>query len=81
MDKAYKKKLIFIRDNESLINDKMKVKIISLIKTNIDDTSTIFKHTIGNTGTSVNLVEILKIKPDIINNIYSIIHSRINNLS
>ena len=81
LHKEYKKKLIFIHDNELILNDKLKVKIISIIKTNIDDTSTIFKHTVGNTGTTVNMKEILKIKPEIINNIYSLVHARVVSLS
>jgi len=79
--KEYKKKLIFIHDNELILNDKLKIKIISIIKTNIDDTSTIFKHTVGNTGTTINMKEILKIKPEIINSIYMLVQARVASLN
>ncbi len=43
--------------------------------------STIFKHTVGNTGTTINMKEILKIKPEIINSIYMLVQTRVASLN
>jgi len=75
--KKYKQQLLFIKENENILNMSLKSKIIWIIKSNIDDTSTIFKKNSGLEGTFINLNEILYKNPDIIINIYNLVSNRL----
>ena len=75
--KKYKHQLLFIKENENILNMNLKSKIIWIIKSNIEDTSTIFKKNNGLEGTFINLNEILYKNPEIIMNIYNLISNRL----
>jgi len=79
--KKYKHQLLFIKENENILNMNLKSKIIWIIKSNIEDTSTIFKKNNGLEGTFINLNEILYKNPEIIMNIYNLISNRLTMLN
>jgi hypothetical protein len=79
--RLYKKDLVFIKDNESVINDQLKIKIIHTIKSRIDDTSDIFSKNISNNGTYINLNALLLKNVDVFKTILLLVTNRVKTLN